>query len=63
MGHGSQFKDIFDMNHFITSLRDEVQILSELPKELKIMEYLPCFHSMPPGSWSSMSYYDAVGWF
>ncbi|XP_059446833.1 rhamnogalacturonan I rhamnosyltransferase 1-like [Corylus avellana] len=56
----SQFKDIFDMNHFITSLRDEVRILKELPKELKIMEYLPCFHSMPPASWSNMSFYDTV---
>ena len=32
---GSEFKDIFDVDHFITSLRDEVRILKELPPRLK----------------------------
>ena len=55
--YGSKFQDLFDVDYFITSLRDEVRILKDLPKELKIMEYLPCFFSMPPASWSNMSYY------
>ncbi|XP_065616005.1 rhamnogalacturonan I rhamnosyltransferase 1-like [Quercus suber] len=52
-----KFQDLFDVDYFITSLRDEVRILKDLPKELKIMEYLPCFFSMAPASWSNMSYY------
>uniref|UniRef100_A0A6N2L301 O-fucosyltransferase family protein n=1 Tax=Salix viminalis TaxID=40686 RepID=A0A6N2L301_SALVM len=31
----SEFQDIFDVDHFITSLRDEVRILKELPPRLK----------------------------
>ncbi|KZV46863.1 hypothetical protein F511_08624 [Dorcoceras hygrometricum] len=53
----SDFKDIFDVNHFITSLRDEVQILKELPSKLKSRVELGKFYELPPVSWSNISYY------
>ncbi|ESQ49884.1 hypothetical protein EUTSA_v10020530mg [Eutrema salsugineum] len=54
----SEFKDIFDVDHFITSLRDEVRILKELPPRLKRRVKLGMYHTMPPISWSNMSYYQ-----
>ncbi|PAN07998.1 hypothetical protein PAHAL_1G378800 [Panicum hallii] len=53
----SEFQDIFDIEHFITSLRDEVRILRELPPRIKRRVELGKFHSMPPISWSDISYY------
>ncbi|XP_009337866.1 rhamnogalacturonan I rhamnosyltransferase 1 [Pyrus x bretschneideri] len=53
----SEFKDIFDVDHFITSLRDEVRILKELPPRVKRRVELGMFYTMPPVSWSDMSYY------
>ncbi|XP_051203724.1 rhamnogalacturonan I rhamnosyltransferase 1 [Lolium perenne] len=53
----SEFQDIFDVEHFITSLRDEVRILRELPPRVKRRVELGMFHSMPPISWSDISYY------
>ncbi|XP_043701355.1 rhamnogalacturonan I rhamnosyltransferase 1-like [Telopea speciosissima] len=53
----SEFQDIFDVDHFITSLRDEVRILKELPPRLKRRVELGMIHSMPPISWSDISYY------
>ncbi|XP_047313359.1 rhamnogalacturonan I rhamnosyltransferase 1-like [Impatiens glandulifera] len=53
----SDFHDIFDVDHFITSLRDEVRILKELPPRLKRRLELGKFHSLPPISWSNISYY------
>ncbi|XP_057952381.1 rhamnogalacturonan I rhamnosyltransferase 1-like [Malania oleifera] len=53
----SEFKDIFDVDHFITSLRDEVRILKELPPRLKKRVELGGVFSMPPISWSDISYY------
>ncbi|TQD74394.1 hypothetical protein C1H46_040061 [Malus baccata] len=53
----SEFKDIFDVDHFITSLRDEVRILKELPPRVKRRVELGMFYTMPPISWSDMSYY------
>ncbi|CAM8974121.1 hypothetical protein QQ045_029311 [Rhodiola kirilowii] len=53
----SEFQDIFDVNHFITSLRDEVRILKELPPRVKRRVELGMYHSMPPISWSDISYY------
>jgi hypothetical protein len=53
----SEFQDIFDVEHFITSLRDEVRILRELPPRVKRRVELGMFHSMPPVSWSDISYY------
>lgn len=53
----SEFKDIFDVDHFVTSLRDEVRIIKELPPRLRIrIQQIPVV-SMPPVSWSNMSYY------
>ncbi|XP_029130413.1 rhamnogalacturonan I rhamnosyltransferase 1 isoform X1 [Cajanus cajan] len=53
----SEFQDIFDVDHFITSLRDEVRILKELPPRLKTRVENGLFYSMPPISWSDLSYY------
>uniref|UniRef100_M4CWT2 O-fucosyltransferase family protein n=1 Tax=Brassica campestris TaxID=3711 RepID=M4CWT2_BRACM len=54
----SEFKDIFDVDHFISSLRDEVRILKELPPRVKKRVELGMYHEMPPISWSNMSYYQ-----
>ncbi|KAH9722364.1 O-fucosyltransferase family protein [Citrus sinensis] len=53
----SEFQDIFDVDHFITSLRDEVRILKELPPRLKKRVEMGRVLSMPPISWSDISYY------
>ncbi|KAK8344274.1 hypothetical protein V6Z12_A07G068200 [Gossypium hirsutum] len=53
----SEFQDIFDVDHFITSLRDEVRILKELPPRLKRRVETGTVYSMPPISWSDISYY------
>ncbi|XP_071733189.1 rhamnogalacturonan I rhamnosyltransferase 1-like [Rutidosis leptorrhynchoides] len=53
----SEFEDIFDVNHFITSLRDEVRIIKQLPPRLKRRLDLGMVHTMPPVSWSDISYY------
>ncbi|XP_012088109.1 rhamnogalacturonan I rhamnosyltransferase 1 isoform X2 [Jatropha curcas] len=53
----SEFQDIFDVNHFITSLKDEVRILKELPPRIKRRVELGMFYSLPPVSWSNLSYY------
>ncbi|GMI95219.1 RG-I rhamnosyltransferase 1 [Hibiscus trionum] len=53
----SEFQDIFDVDHFITSLRDEVRILKELPPRLKRRVETGMVYSMPPISWSDISYY------
>ncbi|KAK1436500.1 hypothetical protein QVD17_02280 [Tagetes erecta] len=53
----SEFEDIFDVDHFITSLRDEVRILKQLPPRLKTRVNLGIVHTMPPISWSDISYY------
>ncbi|PRQ53277.1 putative GDP-fucose protein O-fucosyltransferase [Rosa chinensis] len=49
----SEFQDIFDVNHFIRSLRDEVRILKKLPPKLNKR----AVYSLPPVSWSNISYY------
>ncbi|XP_011078675.1 uncharacterized protein At1g04910-like [Sesamum indicum] len=53
----SEFQDIFDVDHFITSLRDEVRILKELPPRVKRRVEMGMFYTMPPVSWSDISYY------
>uniref|UniRef100_A0A2P2M3Q0 O-fucosyltransferase family protein n=3 Tax=Rhizophora mucronata TaxID=61149 RepID=A0A2P2M3Q0_RHIMU len=53
----SEFQDIFDVDHFITSLRDEVRILKELPPRLKRRVELGMTYTMAPVSWSDISYY------
>ncbi|CAD5186986.1 unnamed protein product [Musa acuminata subsp. malaccensis] len=54
----SEFQDIFDVDHFTASLRDEVRILKELPPRLKRRAELGMVYSMPPVSWSDISYYQ-----
>ncbi|KAJ7971130.1 O-fucosyltransferase family protein [Quillaja saponaria] len=54
----SVFQDIFDVDHFITSLRDDVRILKELPPRLKKRVELGMFYSLPPISWSNILYYE-----
>ncbi|KAL3813508.1 hypothetical protein ACJIZ3_014776 [Penstemon smallii] len=54
----SDFQDIFDVNHFISSLRDEVRILKELPPRLKRRVELGNFYELSPVSWSNISYYN-----
>nr|GMD25634.1 O-fucosyltransferase 3 [Ipomoea batatas] len=52
----SNFGDIFDVRHFIDSLRDEVRIVRRLPKRFgRRSGYQP--HAMPPISWSNEKYY------
>eukprot|EP00256_Glycine_max_P047174 XP_006600607.1 O-fucosyltransferase 34 [Glycine max] len=53
----SDFQDIFDVDHFIASLRDEVRILKELPPRLKMKVERGFLYTMPPISWSDISYY------
>ncbi|MFS7935159.1 hypothetical protein Hanom_Chr05g00400171 [Helianthus anomalus] len=42
-----ELEDIFDVDHFITSLRDEVRILKELLPRLKHKVELGIVHTMP----------------
>ncbi|XP_076883355.1 rhamnogalacturonan I rhamnosyltransferase 1-like [Bidens hawaiensis] len=53
----SDFEDIFDVDHFIRSLRDEVRILKELPPRLKRRVERGNLRSLAPISWSDISYY------
>ncbi|XWS30864.1 hypothetical protein CRYUN_Cryun23aG0027700 [Craigia yunnanensis] len=53
----SEFQDIFYVDHFITSLRDEVRILKELPPRVQQRVDHGMFLSMQPISWSDISYY------
>ncbi|XP_006365303.1 uncharacterized protein At1g04910-like isoform X1 [Solanum tuberosum] len=52
----SDFEDIFDVRHFIDSLRDEVNIIKRLPKKVA-RSYGNHPIVMPPVSWSSEKYY------
>jgi hypothetical protein len=54
----SEFQDIFDVDNFIASLRDEVRILKQLPPRLKRRVELGHSYSLPPISWSDISYYE-----
>ncbi|KAL5553729.1 hypothetical protein UlMin_041130 [Ulmus minor] len=52
----SNFDDIFDVRHFIDSLRDEIQIIRRLPKRYRRKRgHKPL--DMPPVSWSTEKYY------
>ncbi|KAK4789244.1 hypothetical protein SAY86_020563 [Trapa natans] len=53
----SKFEDIFDADHFINSLRDEVRVLKDLPPRLKRKVELGTLRSLAPVSWSNISYY------
>lgn len=48
------------MDYFISSLRDEVRILKVLPPDQIRRVEIATLYSMPPASWSNMSYYDQV---
>lgn len=52
----SEFGDIFNTRHFITSLRNEVRIIKELPKKFNRKARSKRF-VMPPVSWSNEKYY------
>ncbi|KAJ8774616.1 hypothetical protein K2173_017062 [Erythroxylum novogranatense] len=52
----SNFEDIFDVQHFINSLRDEVRIVRRLPKRFSRKFKFKIFE-MPPVSWSNETYY------
>ncbi|XP_020881186.1 LOW QUALITY PROTEIN: uncharacterized protein At1g04910 [Arabidopsis lyrata subsp. lyrata] len=52
----SDFEDIFDVKHFIDSLRDEVRIIRRLPKRYS-KKYGYKLFEMPPVSWSNDKYY------
>ncbi|KAL3511096.1 hypothetical protein ACH5RR_030497 [Cinchona calisaya] len=52
----SNFDDIFNVRHFIDSLRDEVRIIKRLPKRFgRKLGYQTL--EMPPVSWSKEKYY------
>ncbi|EER99050.1 hypothetical protein BDA96_02G247400 [Sorghum bicolor] len=53
----SDFQDIFDVDYFIASLRDEVRILRQLPPRLKRRVEMGFLRSLPPVSWSDITYY------
>ncbi|KAK8966828.1 hypothetical protein KSP40_PGU016124 [Platanthera guangdongensis] len=52
----SNFDDIFDVDHFIGTLRDQVHIVKRIPKRFskKSLNYIL---EMPPISWSNENYY------
>ncbi|KAM0953859.1 putative GDP-fucose protein O-fucosyltransferase [Dioscorea sansibarensis] len=52
----SDFGDIFNVQHFIDSLRDEVKIIKSLPKKFG-KKFQQGLFSMPPVSWSNEKYY------
>lgn len=52
----SNFEDVFDVGHFINSLRGEIRIINRLPKRFSLRSgYQP--RVMPPVSWSNYQYY------
>ncbi|KAG5087899.1 hypothetical protein JHK86_000511 [Glycine max] len=52
----SNFEDIFDVKHFIYSLRDEVRIVKRVPKKFSSKHGYATLE-MPPVSWSNEKYY------
>ncbi|XP_022998929.1 O-fucosyltransferase 34-like [Cucurbita maxima] len=53
----SDFEDVFDIDHFVLSLRDEVRILRKLPLRLERRFESKTIYSLSPISWSNISYY------
>ncbi|KAL5723328.1 Rhamnogalacturonan I rhamnosyltransferase 1 [Ranunculus cassubicifolius] len=53
----SEFQDIFDVDHFIRSLRSKVRIFKQIPPHLKTKVENGLVPSFPPISWSNISYY------
>lgn len=54
----SDFGDIFDVDHFISSLKDDVHIVRELPEEYARMVAEGNYFGLPPVSWSNQTYYS-----
>lgn len=54
-GIRSEFKDIFDLKHFIESLRQDVTIVEALPEHLRSVEPV----TKAPISWSKAPYYES----
>ncbi|PKA50705.1 Uncharacterized protein AXF42_Ash017584 [Apostasia shenzhenica] len=52
----SNFGDIFDINHFIRTLKDEVHIVKRVPKRFSRKAFDNIL-KMPPISWSNENYY------
>ncbi|CAK9146936.1 unnamed protein product [Ilex paraguariensis] len=52
----SIFSDIFDEQHFITTLQEDVRIVKELPKELQSVTRARKHFTL----WSSMGYYEEM---
>ncbi|KAK2434643.1 rhamnogalacturonan I rhamnosyltransferase [Trifolium repens] len=52
----SGFEEIFDVRHFIDSLRDEVRIVKRVPKKFSSKNGYSTL-KMPPVSWSNEKYY------
>lgn len=57
----SNFEDIFDVRHFIDSVRDEVRIIKRLPKRFG-RRYGYQTLAMAPISWSNEKYYLEQVW-
>jgi hypothetical protein len=53
----SEFQDIFDVDYFIASLRNEVRILRRLPDEQKRRMKNSTIYSMESKRWSNVGYY------
>ena len=53
----SEFGDIFDVNHFINSLRNEIKIVKKIPLKFRQNSVSDDIMSIPPVSWSNESYY------
>ncbi|CAM6087273.1 unnamed protein product [Calypogeia fissa] len=53
----SDFGDIFDVDYFISSLRNDVHIVRQLPEEYSMLGEGQIF-GLPPRSWSNEAYYS-----
>ncbi|XP_024534136.1 O-fucosyltransferase 34 isoform X1 [Selaginella moellendorffii] len=54
----SNFDDIFDVDNFIFSLRDQVKIVKKLPSKFDRLVENKSIFTLAPISWSNETYYD-----